>query len=257
MRSAASPPPDRLQFAPARSSRGSTPEGPRLQFDVFLPVGSSTPLDLLLFTRAARQVMLSPDVLMAPRTIYADPGALLLDLAAPGGLLRVWALCETAVLVTRTLALATIVTPPDQWEPVLGTVLADDPSSAVLKVRWRPSQHGGRRWAAPPATARQVQARRRAAGTGPTDVQLADVFVSGPLGWDTPSTLRSLMSAVATHVGLALTELPTGAPTAMLGWRLQTDGDAAAPAARVRLYLPDLSSCEAVHSAVHGRAIQV
>ena len=124
---------------------------PRLCFDVLFPIGSVQDLDLVLFARLLRRRLLhGQEVLVAPRTLFAAPESVLVDLSGLAGLLVVWPLCESAVYVTRTLAVVAPGGEPEAWRPVLDAALADDPCNAVLHVRWRPSRGSGGIWVAPP-----------------------------------------------------------------------------------------------------------
>ena len=234
---------------------------PRVQFDVSFPPRAVTDLDLSLFVRALRRQGMATDVLIAPRSIYADASALLVDLTCPSALLEGWRLCEAAVFLSRSLATVVTAAAPDLWRPILDAMHEGSPEHAISKIRWRPSLHGGVAWVTPTATERQLRATRRVGrgggGLPRATLATADISVDGSLGWDPGAAMRTLMGVIAGRTGLQLAELTARQASIPGGWRRVAEMDPFANPGRVRLYLSDLSECERVHAEVHGRGIQI
>lgn len=137
----------------------------------------------------------------------------------------------------------------------------EDPDIAVLRIRHRPSQGGGRILAAPEATAQQLGVSRRAARRpkAADESAFTDVAISlrGGLGAEPLDAVRRLMAVVATKAGVAFRE-NDASPTPEAGsWTWDARFNPEAPPGRVRVRLADARQVQTMAEEVQGRAVQV
>ena len=252
----------RARVGPCMRSPASSPELPRTRFEVFLPVGQATELDLTLLIRNLRLNHLPAGSLVGSRQLYSDNSALLVDLTAPAAIHAVWHLCEEAIFITPRLVTIRAASTPEQWRPVLDQILTADASCCVLKVRWRSSRHGGRPWVTPTATPQQLAVVRRsgnaAAARGSSGASaMTTLTVEGSLGYDPPAVVRSLMAVIRDRTGVALAEAPQEGEPGSGTWYRLADRDPSAHPGRVRLQLTTLEEARKIIQEVHGRAVQL
>ena len=140
-----------------------------------------------------------------------------------------------------------------------------DPDEAVLRLRHKPSFQGGRPWASPAKTARQLSVTRRTAGKSSQDLSARgrelEVQLHGSLGPAPREVLRQLMAVVERQAGFQILEasldsLPS-AVTPAATWVWAGAFDPMAPPGQMRLTLTSAEQVAAVYAQVHGRAIQI
>ena len=137
-----------------------------------------------------------------------------------------------------------------------------DPATAVLKARWKPSRLGGRAWATPAATSRQLQAVRRTTGRAAHSSaalsSVAEVSLPGTLGRRPLETLQALMAVVGNRAGVAFRQADPREEQPPAGsWRRAQDLDPTAPPGRIRVYLETPGDVTALSAMLHGRAVQL
>ena len=112
------------------------------------------------------------------------------------------------LLLSDNMALIRTEVPHQTWSKILSDLMRDSPGCCPLRVKWRPSQHGGRPWAQPDVTSKQLQSVRararvhvqgRAPGSCQTDME-TDIKLQGSLGPEPKALLRAVMSSVSQHM---------------------------------------------------------
>ncbi|CAK0882290.1 unnamed protein product, partial [Prorocentrum cordatum] len=141
-------------------SPGHTADAPRTIVEIRLHRSISA-LEQELRMRRVRSAALPPDSFYGSHAMFSDPAALIADLAHPSAACKAWPLCSGLILLSSQKALLLTEAEADTWQPVLDKALQEDTGTAILKLQWKPSRHGGREYAVPSATAQQLAALRR------------------------------------------------------------------------------------------------
>ncbi|CAK0869911.1 unnamed protein product, partial [Prorocentrum cordatum] len=249
-----------LRVGELARSPGSTSDLPRARIKVHFPQ-AVVALDVRIFADALRSRHFPATVYVGRRSLYSDSSSLLVELLAPEIFYHVWPLCQGAIFVTGKLVAASTNAEPDVWRPVLDQLLAEDPASAVMRARHRPSRRGGRAWVAPEATSRQLDATRRAREAGrrarAAGTATAELSVEGSMGHNPKAVIDGLMQVVAAKLGTQLMDASPSDAVELGSWRWLAAQDPSVPSGRVRLFLSDLDAVAQLMNAVHGRAIQL
>ena len=215
-------------------------------------------MDARLCLEELRRCTATLPVLVALRDIYQDPGALILEVTQTAAVCNVAHLCSDVVLLSTQRALVRTAVPPAVWQHALTQGVTDDPDVSVLRLRWRPSRHGGRPWAQPERTAAQLQAVRaqasvRLQGREPGSSILdgdATLSLVGPKGPQPAVLLRAIMSAVSNRLQVPLRERDQDAVMGNGDWMLMPD-------LRVRVRLVDAAVVRQLAEVVHDSPVSV
>ena len=238
----------------------SSRDHPRLRIEVSFPPGTAE-VDALLALRHLRRNGLPSTTLYGNKTLYGDRSALLLRTTTPAAAIGAWPLCEQAVLVSPSLAVIKTDSDPQEWRTHMDRMLRDDPTEAILSLRYKPSWEGGQMFASPTATQEQIAATRRTRGILPPAPQphqlAADIEVGGHLGFDPHQAITMLMHIVARELGTPLRDASREEDAPVSSWRWLAATDPTAPPGRIRLQLASMEQVQLVYDRVHGRAIEM
>ena len=200
-------------------------------------------------------------MLLGSLDCVSDAAAYLVDLTSPGAAQAAWPLCEDLVFLQPRLLTIRTAAQQEVWAQLLEQVFERDPDAAILRVRWRPSRHGGRIWATPPVTAQQLGAASRLAARAAVPSAAADgrttLSLRGPLGHDPARVMTEFLAVLQTRTGLSLMQATDAADERLGTWRLLDGVGDPGGAGRVRLALSSLDEARRVAAEFHGRAINV
>ena len=221
----------------------------------------TTPLELELLWRHLRRSVLPQGVFFGPLTMHEDPTTFICELTGTGAALHAWELSTNMVALTAEKVLLHTEAALETWQARLTSLMQQDPEAAIIRLKWRPSRHGGRPWAVPAATQVQLAAARRTSGGRKCQAaplrNIAEIHVRGSTGYDAQGVYRQLMSHLSQTIGITLAESTTDMPAGPGHWRwLGADEPVTSPG-RVRLYLGSDAEVQSVRLALHGRSIQV
>ena len=189
-------------------SPGHTAESPRGRVEVRFACNTSR-LDQELLIRHARRA-LPAGVCFASQDLYTEPGCLIAELGHADVVASIWAICSGALFLSKSTLLLTTEASAGTWQQAMDTMMRNDPDSAVYKLKWRPSRHGGRPFATPSALPARIAATRRAKqtrGTASTVQAITDVEIKGHLHADEHALVRALVTHLVGQTGISLTEL--------------------------------------------------
>ena len=193
--------------------------------------------------------------------IYADNGAMLLEMLSPAAIVPFLVLCEEAAFVTPRVVTVRTTSSSDVWRTLLDQTLFRDAENAVLRVKRRPSRQGGGTWASPSATSPQLAAHRRTAGRSGAERQIAEgtaeISINGSLGHGLTATVRQLMSVIEGRLGTQLRELGPDDVQSPSSWLHLVRSDPSVPTGRIRLQLASRADVDRLATEVHGRAVQI
>ena len=193
--------------------------------------------------------------------MYADGSTLICEMTGAGAALHAWQMSTQMVVLSSDKLLLHTDADPETWQPKLTALLQQDAQAAILRVKWRPSRHGGRPWAQPAAVQSQLAAARRTKGgrTGQTVPlrNIAEVHIRGPVGYDAHTVYRQLAAHVTQVAGIALVETTSDSPGTPGYWRWLGASDPTAPPGRLRLYLRSDDEVQKLYQALHERTLQV
>ena len=241
-------------------SWASSAQNPRATLEAHFPPGALNEVDLLMYVKSLRQEYLAPSVMVGSRQLFYDNSALLAELSDPTALLHLWPHCEEVVLISRRLASIRTGLEPADMTRVLDTIMDGDPEVMVKKIRWRASRQGGRPWATPSVTTRQMAALERSVkGRHLPEAarNTAEVTIPGSLGHNPRQVIDTLMAVVASRTGLALTEGGQNQGARPGTWQRLQDSDPSAAPGRLRLHLQSYREVELLAEQLHGKAIQI
>ncbi|CAK0813875.1 unnamed protein product [Prorocentrum cordatum] len=239
-------------------SPGHTAESPRGRVEVRF-TSSTSRLNQEAVMRHARQI-LPTGVCFASQDLYTEPGSLIAELGHADVIASIWALCSGALFLSKSTLLLTTEATASTWQQAMDTLMRNDPDSAVYKLKWRPSRHGGRPFASPSALPARIAATRRTKqtrGTTSTVQAITDVEIKGHLHADEHALIRDLVTHLVGQTGISLTELQEDRGRRAGKWQWLAADDPAAPPGRFRLYLKDLEEVAKVRDTLHDKAVKV
>eukprot|EP00959_Pyramimonas_sp_CCMP1952_P154959 3242007-Pyramimonas_sp.AAC.1 len=166
-------------------SPGHATETPRGRVEIrFANHTSSLTRELLMRRIRGR---LPVGVCFASVDLFTDAGSLLAEVGHADAINTFWNMCSGAIFLAKSTVLLTTESAPETWQTTMDAMLRNDTDSAILKLRHRPSRHGGRHFATPSALPARLAATRRAKQTrgGSTTLQaITDVEIKGHLHAD-------------------------------------------------------------------------
>eukprot|EP00959_Pyramimonas_sp_CCMP1952_P432942 9066257-Pyramimonas_sp.AAC.1 len=239
-------------------SPGHTAESPRGRVEVRF-TSTTSRLNQEAVMRHARQI-LPTGVRFASQDLYTEPGSLIAELGHADVIASIWALCSGALFLSKSTLLLTTEATASTWQQAMDTLMRNDPDSAVYKLKWRPSRHGGRPFASPSALPARIAATRRTKqtrGTTSTVQAITDVEIKGHLHADEHALIRDLVTHLVGQTGISLTELQEDRGRRAGKWQWLAADDPAAPPGRFRLYLKDLEEVAKVRDTLHDKAVKV
>ena len=238
----------------------STEVEPRGKMLWMFPV-TSTELELALFWRHLRRTELHGRVFFGSSLLYSEPSALIVELTGAAAALQAWTLCSGILALSSEKLLVSTDAEPEAWQPMLDSLMKQDPKSAIVRIKWRPSRHGGRPWATPEATQVQLAALRRTKGgrlgQAAPMCNVADVQSRGPTGYEDLEVYWQLMEHFQTTAGVALAEAASPMVAKPGTWLWLAAADPTAPQGRLRLFLRTHEEVQSLFQALHGRTVQV
>ena len=190
-------------------------------------------------------------------SLINDRGAMILEVSSMRAIHSLKDIIGEAIVVSPMELLITTVASQMEWQTRLTRIWQDDPSSAVLQLRWRRCNQNGRPWAKPRMLDGTVRAAARGARTGGNDESLGQIVIQGPLGARPELLLSRLMEAISSRTGTAMTQAqPQGKPLKDYQWRLQLSAEGL-PTGRVDIRLPTLADLERVRTLIQMDVIEI
>jgi hypothetical protein len=179
-----------------KRSLGNKGEDQRITFTVYFNHPDITEIDLQLYISILRRQPDLQGAFIGPLKLYTEPGALLTEFGHTKALTEALESIENIVLVSPRLALVTTSESSEHWCALLTRQLKSDPLGAIMKLRFRPSRHGGRAFAKPEALPCNIKQTKAKAAARPPPA--AD------------GTAHELQSTIQ------ISEIPTGTPDDLL-----------------------------------------
>ena len=216
-------------------------------------------------TREVQQKLAPTQCLVGLQSVIKDPMALIMEFTDAGAAGRVRGLCGDLVLLSPRQALIRTEVAAGTWHTRLSDLMRDTPQSCILKIKYRPNQNGGRPWAQPAATARQVQAVRaqaavhrqgRAPGSEATDMD-TELSLNGTLGPDPGNLLRTMMAAVSRQLNGQLQEQADDQELRPGGWVMLKKPGTDELSGRIKVRLGSISDVRMVEETLHNYPIAV
>ena len=169
------------------------------------------------------------------------------------------------VFTSATEALIRTDTPAETWRQELSRRMREEPISCAIKLKWRPSVHGGRVWAQPSAVEQQLQAVRvqagirlqgRCPGEAGRDLE-SEIQIQGTLGPDPAALLRAIMHSIATKLQAPLHEQGFGEHLAVGGWQLLQTTGTTELSGKIRVRLSNTAEVKTFEKALQGSPVKV
>ena len=194
-----------------RPSLGTTADQPRSAIHVHLEPGKMTPLHMEALLRWLSNALRDVQAIVGVLSTIASPTAMLLDcMSATAGHTHA-GLCWSALVISPKLLLVETRTDAPTWTAHLTHAWNRHPTSAGIKVRYRPSANVKPTFAQVEATAADIAAVRARRGHTPSTPKLRNpatlqATISMPLGTCGPldQWLPAFMQRVATVNNLPL-----------------------------------------------------
>ena len=154
------------------------------------------------------------------------------------------------------LALTRTEVLPSIWRSSLSVRVDESPDCCVTKLKWKPSTHGGRTWAQPDPTSRQLMAVKAQAGIrrqGRTPGEdsndlVSEIVIDKPLGPRPKEILRAMMGSVSIQLAATLEDKQDEHDLPVGGWAMLLRPGSNEPSGKIRL---KLSNSEEVHTLRH------
>ena len=169
------------------------------------------------------------------------------------------------MLISEREALIRTEGTPENWQTELSRRMRNEPEACGLKLKWRPSMHGGRTWAQPIAVEAQIQAVRmqaaitcqgRAPGSKDQDFT-SNIQIQGTLGPDPAGLIRKIMQSLNEKLGASLTEQAAEERLETGRWQLSKIEGTDEPSGRIRVMLSNKPEVIGMQKAYHGTTIRV
>ena len=241
---------------PVRSP-GSQGDQRRLVFRINASKQEISELGLHMLIQRMKQLDYFKDATIGAESLINDRGAMILEVSSMRAIHSLKDIIGEAIVVSPTELLITTVASQMEWQTRLTRIWQDDPSSAVLQLRWRRCNQNGRPWAKPRMLDGIVRAAARGARTGGNDESLGQIVIQGPLGARPELLLSRLMEAISSRIGTAMTQAqPQGKPLKDYQWRLQLSAEGL-PTGRVDIRLPTLADLERVRTLIQMDVIEI
>ncbi len=187
-------------------SPGSSKEQTRYRIRGYMPVDVRSSLQANIILKDLRRRIGSNQVLAGLLDTYKDPYALVADITDVAAAYKLQPLCSDVLLLSSTKVLIRTDTAAPVWQEILSRWVGDEPDNCTLRIKWKGSQQGGRVWAQPAATERQIQAVRaqasvRRQGKNPRDgPQTSTLTLQGTLGPNPQNLAQDVFAAMATKM---------------------------------------------------------
>ena len=242
-------------------SLGSSSSVRRAVLRGFFPARMATTLDLRALLHQLRALHLPASALLAVDDIFGDSAALLLELSSPEVAPLFAPLCEELAFINPKRLTVRTLASPEVWKQKLDALFAEDPSHCGLRLRWRSSRMGGRIFAQPAATQRQLdacgrEARREVAPCSAAFPRQVCVQTNGPVGFDGTLVVHGLLKHLAGH-GFAFTPARDDAPVCAGQWEALQALQGPHMNGRLRLAVGSAVEVDRILDLLHEKAIAV
>ena len=246
------------------SSLASTQKARRSTIRGFLPKQGISDLDATLSCKEIRTMISRSDCTVGLRDSYFDRTSLIAELTCWEAIHMVSAWCDDILPISPKLALIRTGVPAATWQGILTRLMKENPGECVLRIKWRPSYHGGRPWATPEATTEQLRAVRaqaaiklqgRSPGIG-RDLE-STLTLQGNLGPEPVDVLVSLMQAVSAKMGANLARREEGEVLEAGDWCVLYHPGTIDPNGRVRVRLQNADDAKLLQEAIHAQPVVV
>ena len=246
-------------------STGSAGLEKRLMLRGFLPTQGISEIEARLCLRELKHLLAKYPCLVGLRNIYKDPTALIMEVTDMSAAVSLQGLCNDMVVLSPYKVLLRTEVSTQVWQASLANIMRAAPNSCALKVVWRPSQHGGRPWAQPDATSRQLQAVRaqakvrqqgRSPGSSAQDL-VSELRIQGSLGPSPEFLLRTVMTAVAQQVQIPLQEKPAEQELGTGDWSLQKRPGTDDASGTIRIRLGCIEDARLLEDKLHSSPILI
>ena len=246
-------------------SPGSVGHSRRLILKGFLQQTNMSVIKARLTTESLQKHMHDQGCLIGLRNICQDPYSLLLELTSAAAAQEIQKFCSDVLLLSNNMALIRTEVSHQTWAKILSDIMRESPSCCPLQVKWRPSQHGGRTWAQPDITTKQLQAVRaqakvhlqgRVPGSSPSDFA-TNLQLQGSLGPDPHALLRSVMSSVAQHIQANLREVDTRVTMQVGDWVMLSRPGTDEPSGSIRIQLSSVEQARHLQQGIQGNVVVV
>ncbi len=196
---------------------------------------------------------------------FKDKTFLLAEFTEPEALLSFSSLYAEVLFLSGRAALIRTEASAGRWEEAMTTRMRLAPSSCVTKVKWRPSHMGGRVWAQPSATSRQIQTVRAQAGarlrghspgSSARDL-ISEVSLQGCLGPEPAMLLRNLMHNIATRAQLQLAEVDPDDDPSAGQWKMCIEASTGKPDGRILVGLQSSGRARELERSFHQAPVRV
>ena len=153
----------------------------------------------------------------------------------------------------------------ENWQIELSRRMREEPECCGLKIKWRPSMHGGRTWAQPIAIESQIQAVRvqaaiqckgRAPGSEGGDFETT-IQIQGTLGPEPASLMRQVMCTLNAKLNANLQEQAPEERLTTGGWQLVKTIGTETLSGRIRVKLSSKPEVDGLIKAYHGSSIKI
>ena len=257
--------PIRISWGEPNRSTGSAPDLPRLCIHGFMPSNIHSSLEARVISSSLQEHLRSAPCLVGLANCYNDPEALKFEFTDAQAAVKFRHLFWDCLLISDKEALIRTEGTSENWQTELSRRMREDPGSCGLKVKWKPSVHGGRIWAQPVAIEAQIQAVRvqaaitcqgRAPGSKDQDFT-SNIQIQGTLGPDPAGLIRKVMQSLNEKLGAALTEQATEERLEKGRWQLLKVEGTDVPSGRIRVMLSNKPEVIGMQRAYHGATIQV
>jgi len=243
---------------PTRSP-SSTVDTPRLRLGIYFPTNVPE-IDAALIMNHIRHHSLPRDTIVGSTSLFSDRDALLMEATTPSAPLNSWHLCSEMIYVAPKTVLIKTQTSVEAWRAHMDTMLREDPTAAILKIKGKLSYNDGRPIVTPSETTDRLAATRRTGGqclSDPQPQQLAThITICGTTGYNPQEVIRQLMQFVERKTGLTLQDASLLEDAPPSSWRWLAATDPTAPPGRVRLQLENLEQVQSIMTEIHARSLQ-
>ena len=186
-------------------SLGSNSACKRIRFSGYFDPVQVSDLDVQFCVTTLLNMESMRGVLTGSANLFANPSSMLADVANPACLTDYGDLIAEVVLSSPRLAVLRTSASTQMWIDKITEQTRRDPEKAVTRVRFKPSQHGGRTFARPAlleSTVRSAKAaakssRREGTATGIDSEFNSIVVIRGPYGGHPLNMVHMLMQRIS------------------------------------------------------------
>jgi hypothetical protein len=253
-----------IAFESPSTSLSSTKDTPRTSVRAFLQQRVSSQFETRLSCKEFASLLAGMRCTVGLEETYLDKAALLVDLTDWEAIHEISHLCDDILPVNSKTAIIHSDITSVVWSGILSDKMRNSPQCCALKIRWRPSYHGGRPWAQPAATTTQIQAVKKHAADsrkgkprGSGKDWESSITTNSNLGAEPAALLEAVMGKIGGILGLQLLQKPEGEELQVNQWCMLLGPETQAPTGRLRIRLKDEEAVRVLDQRCHTMPITI